>query len=104
MPRNRDRFGDERDDYAEGPPRRQGNPALVLGLVLAGLLVGGLVCAGLGAMLFWTQAVDAPAPAANVAATPAGDEGVDEPAKPRDGTKRVYTGDEFKERVMGKTP
>src|SRR5687767_4601318 len=42
------------DDYDPAPPSRSaGSPALVLGLVAAGLVVGLVVCGG--AALFWTR-------------------------------------------------
>jgi hypothetical protein len=110
MPR-RDRFGDEddyRDDY---PPRRRKttNPALIIGLVLGGVLLVVLVCGGLFAMMAFrgadaqvqqAQAVQAE----RAAAGPAGEMGaVNEPPGRQDGMRRLYTRDEFKQFVMGKS-
>ena len=85
-----DRFHDEEDDYGDDtPPRKSTNPALVIGLVLSGLLVGLVVCAGLAMFVFW--AAPSPAPPRKAAAVDTG------------ATKQVYTRDAFATLVVGKT-
>jgi len=114
----RDRFGDadDHDDYPAHPPRKSGNPALVIGLVVGGLmLLGAVVCGGVmiwfGARVEQTQRERDEAAAAKAPiAMPVVKDGVD-PARlggenraRLGGVKLVYTREEFKTLVMGKTP
>ena len=107
---SRDRFG-EADDYHDGPPGRpvrQSNPALVIGLVIAGaLLVVVLVCGGM-MFLFAFRAGD------NVAQQPqavqVGPVEVEEmkladekSVKKKGGMVQVQERENFRRLVMGKT-
>jgi len=86
----RDRFHDEEDDFRdEVRPHKSTNPALVIGLVLGGLLIGLLVCAGLSMFAFW--AAPSPAPPQKAGAVDTGT------------TKRIYTRDAFATVFVGKT-
>jgi len=86
----RNRFHDEEDDYRDGTrSRKSTNPALIIGLVLGGLLVVLVVCAGLAMFAFW--AAPSPAPPQNA---PVIDTGT---------TKQVYTREAFATLVVGKT-
>jgi hypothetical protein len=80
---------DEEDDYRDGPPRKGTNPAVWIGLGV-GVVFGGVVLLGCLGYFVMGRAAVAPAPGA-APATVAG------PAK------KLYTRDEFKRLVMGKT-
>src|SRR5262249_9580619 len=69
--------------------RKNTNPALVIGLVLGGLLVVLVICAGLSMLVFW--AAPSPAPPQKAAAVDTG------------ATKQVYTREAFGTVVVGKT-
>lgn len=119
MPRDHehDDADDYRDDYHPRRRKTSGtNPVLIVALVVGGLLVVGFVVCG-GLMFLWRMEPIAPAPGqpaavveANVIQPAGGKEGV-EPARlggenraRLGGVKLVYTREEFKTLVMGKTP
>jgi hypothetical protein len=100
MPRHQWDDGD--DDYRERPqPRPSASPVLVIALVVGGLLlVGAVACGGLA--LFWTRSADR---AANEqAAIVAEAEGARVVAEAKVKAAKVYTRDEFRALVLGKTP
>jgi hypothetical protein len=100
MPRHQWDDGD--DDYRERPQSRQTtSPVLITALVLGGLLlVGAVACGGLA--LFWTRSADR---AANEqAAIVAEAEGARLVAEAKATAAKVYTREEFRDLVMGKTP
>jgi hypothetical protein len=114
MPQS-DHFEDETDDYRDDQrsahPRGTRNPAMVVGLVAgAALLVGLLVCGGLA---FLYRAAPAGPPVAQQTPTPqlAAEDAAVTPPKgggaatkaAKDGTKRVYTREEFRKAVIGKS-
>jgi len=92
-PPDRRRY-DERDDYDDQPRRRPGlSPVLIVLLVFGGLgVLGTLACCG-----FWLFSWSAPRPMGGPAAVQ-----VNGPAR-AGGTTRVYTRQEFRELVVGKT-
>jgi hypothetical protein len=97
---HRDDFQDEDDaSYAPpptAPPRSGSNPTVVVLVVLGVVaLVGLAVCGGLFA---WTG-MRLAAPPAQPLDIPA----ANRPAPPDEGSRRVYTRDEFWRLVMGKT-
>jgi hypothetical protein len=101
MPRN---FDDADDDYGDRrPSARSGmSPVLIIVLVVGGVLVVGAVLCG-GFLLFSARAVrDAAEEQAAVQADAAARAAKAGTAKA--GTKRVWTRDEFRKLVMGKTP
>jgi hypothetical protein len=78
------------------------SPVVIIALVVGGiLLLGAVACAGLG--LFWARSAR---DVEQRAAVQAQAEVVKEadPAKADAGTRRVYTPEEFRQRVIGKTP
>jgi outer membrane protein assembly factor BamE (lipoprotein component of BamABCDE complex) len=98
------RHDPDRDDYRE-PPRRQSSNAtvIVLIVVVAVLLVVVVAC---GALFFlgWRTA-DRLEEMADVRAEQAKAKAVIQPAGEKVGdSKRIYTRDEFRKLVMGKTP
>jgi hypothetical protein len=100
MPRHQWDDGD--DDYRERPhPRPSASPVLVISLVGGGLLlVGAFACGGLA--IFWTRSADR---AANEqAAIVAEAEGARVVAEAKATAAKVYTRDEFRDLVIGKTP
>jgi hypothetical protein len=100
MPRHQWDDGD--DDYRDRPyPRPSTSPVLVITLVVGGALVVGAVACG-GLALFWTRSADR---AANQqAAIVAEAEGARVVAEAKARASKVYTRDEFRELVIGKTP
>src|SRR5262245_44821722 len=96
---HRDDFDDEDDHFGTQPPPRrprQGtNPTVIILVVLGCVALVGLVLCG-GLFMLGMRAVDAPAqPASKVV--------VMQPAGGLEPMKRVYTRDEFRMLVMGKT-
>jgi hypothetical protein len=89
---------DADDDYGHRPPARpSASPALVVALAVGGAaLLGALACAGF-LLLSARAARDAAQERAAVRADAAA-------AKPAKGGTRVYTREEFRDLVMGKTP
>jgi hypothetical protein len=102
-PDRRRRYEDDEDDRDDYPPQRQGmSPAWIVVIVVGGVsLLGLMACAGIGLLGFWAAPVNAPA---NPGAVAVNDPAVIQPAdgKVRD-SKRVYTRQEFRDLVMGKT-
>jgi hypothetical protein len=99
----RDRYGDddEGEGYAHGGPRPSTSPVVIVALVLGGVFVLGiLVCAGIWFVGF-------SAPNAEERAIREGEErakfATDTGGEIR-GTPKVYTRQEFRDLVMGKTP
>jgi hypothetical protein len=108
---SRDRYGEE-DDYRDDHPSRprpSTNPALIVGLILGGVVLGVLVCGGLFAMMAF-RGGGAQVPQAQVADETTVDVGPENEVdinplggKEGDATK-VYSRDEFKRLVLGKSP
>lgn len=100
MPRHQ--WDDGVDDFGQRPQARpSASPVLVIALVVGGLLlVGAVACGGLA--LFWTRSADR---AANEqAAIVAEAEGARVVAAATAKAARVYTRDQFREMVMGRSP
>jgi hypothetical protein len=100
MPRHQWDDGD--DDYRERPhPRPPANLVLVIALVVGGvLLVGAAACGGLA--VFRMQSADRVAN--EQAAIVAEAEGARVVAEAKAKAAKVYTRDEFRDLVLGKTP
>jgi hypothetical protein len=96
MPPPDDRPYNWRDDYDEQPPSRQGtSPVLIIVLVLGGLFMLGVLACGAFAFIGWRAApVPQQGPPVAVQA---------DPLKGAKGMTRVYTRQEFRDLVMGKT-
>lgn len=97
---HRDDFEDEDDHFGDLPPPRprQGtNPTVVILIVLGAIALLGLaVCGGLFGWM-GMRAESPPQPAVFDAATI-------QPAGAKEGTRRVYSADEFGQLLRGKTP
>ena len=98
-----DRFDEYEEEYERHPPPRRGaNPALVVALIFGGvILFAFLGCVGLGS-LGWL--VTPQPPAAGPPVVVQGEEPVAAPGNGKGGMRRVYTRDEFRRLVIGKTP
>jgi hypothetical protein len=106
----RDRRDDDRDEYERDDPRpapKRSNTPLIIGLVVGAgvVLVGALACGGLFLFGWWAMPGGPVAQNPPVAQGPVADAKVIQPAGGKDGdAKRVYTRDEFRAAVKGKTP
>jgi hypothetical protein len=99
---SRHRPDDNRDDYDDRPRGKKSNAPPIIALVVGGGLFLLLVCGGVLVLLGWV-AMPGRQVAQNAAAPPT-DAAVIQPAGGKEGEKRTYTREEFRQLVMGKTP